>query len=135
MPEQMRRRDFLSAFSLTRRRPCRKAGSFDRHQDQLSPHLVVLSTCMCVPGSRTRKKRRSSATTGNRSHPDGDSQINPSWEQFRHDMGTVDKPLSCMSCATSGRRANDEIVGRAVAAKVGAIRFGEPDLCQATEES
>ncbi|MEK7407649.1 MAG: amidohydrolase family protein [Acidobacteriota bacterium] len=49
--------------------------------------------------------------THNSARPDGDFQINASWEQFQYDVSAVDKAVILHVAEDAGRKGNDEMAG------------------------
>jgi len=55
------------------------------------------------------KEPKFTGLVGNRARPDGDYQVNASWEQFQHDMGPVHKAVILHVARDLGRMGNDEM--------------------------
>jgi predicted TIM-barrel fold metal-dependent hydrolase len=75
--------------------------------------------------------------TPNSARPDGDYQINPSWDQFRYDMGAVDRAVILHVAKTDlGRKGNDDIAAVAKRWPEKLVPFGSvhPMFAGAIEE-
>ena len=72
----------------------------------------------------------------NSSRPDGDFQMNASWEQFQYDMGAVDKAVVLHVARDLGTKGNDEIAALAKRWPEKLVPFGSvnPTLPGALEE-
>jgi len=72
----------------------------------------------------------------NQGRPDGDYQVNPSWEQFQYDMGAVEKAVILHVARDEGRKGNDEIAGIAKKWPEKLVPFGStnPTYSGAVEE-
>jgi predicted TIM-barrel fold metal-dependent hydrolase len=55
------------------------------------------------------ERPRFSERAANSSRPDGDYQLNAGWEQFRYDMGAVDKAVILHVARDVGTKGNDEM--------------------------
>ena len=77
-----------------------------------------------------------SARAWNSSRPDGDFQMNASWEQFQYDMGAVDKAVILHVARDLGVKGNDEIAALAKRWPEKLVPFGSvnPTLPAALEE-
>ncbi len=77
-----------------------------------------------------------SARAGNAARPDGDYQMNASWEQFRYDMGAVDKAIILHVARDEGRKGNDAIAAVAKRWPEKLVPFGSvnPTFPNAAEE-
>ena len=72
----------------------------------------------------------------NSSRPDGDFQMNASWEQFQYDMGAVDKAVILHVARDLGTKGNDEMAAIAKRWPEKLVPFGSvnPTLPGALEE-
>jgi predicted TIM-barrel fold metal-dependent hydrolase len=110
MPEQMRRREFLAACSLTAASALPQGREFRPAPAPAKPAPGRIIDMHVHTWFREQKEAPQFAEhTTNRSRPDGDYQINPGWEQFRYDMGAVDKAVILHVARDLGAKGNDEI--------------------------
>ena len=79
---------------------------------------------------------RFSKRAWNSSRPDGDFQMNASWEQFQYDMGAVDKAVILHVARDLGTKGNDEMAALAKRWPEKLVPFGSvnPVLPGALEE-